>query len=261
MNKLTGVILFLSLLGISVIGLIHFGQRKLLYPAPFVELPENLPSNVEKIDLAEGYGLLVKPKEPSDSPRPLLIYTHGNGEVAFLAIELFEELLAQGFAVLLVEYPGYGGAAGHPSYESIRKNILSAYDEMTARPDIDSEFIVAYGRSLGGGAASLLASERRLAALCLESAFSSLSSLVREKGWPSFLLRDKFDNESIVRDLDIPIFLYHGTRDTLIPIAHSESLAAASRNSTFVWANCGHNDCPRPLPELTGFLNSVASKD
>lgn len=239
-------------------GLIYFGQRKLLYPAPAADLPQDLPANVERIELAAGYGLLVKPDDRADKrPAPLLIYTHGNAEVAFWSLELFTALLTRGFMVLLVEYPGYGGATGNPGYDSIERTVLSAYDEMVARPDIDSEFVVAYGRSIGGGAASLLASERPLAALCLESTFSSLPLLVRERGWPAFLLRDRFDNAAIVRSLNIPIFLYHGTQDMIVPISHSETLAAASRDATFVRADCRHNDCPRPPAALIEFLDAV----
>lgn len=257
MNGITDAIAIALLLCLSAGGLLYAGQRKLLYPAPSVDLPKHLPANVEKIDLTTGYGLLLKPRTITAAPAPLLIHAHGNGELAVWSIDRFDMLLAQGFAILLVEYPGYGGAAGSPSYSSIKRTILSAYDEMVARPDIDPEFVIAYGRSLGGGAASILAAERKLTALGLESPFSSLPSLVGEKGLPAFLLRDRFDNEAIVRGLNIPIFLYHGTQDTLIPIAHSESLATAGKNVTFVRANCGHNDCPRPWPELIGFLNAV----
>ncbi|MEO0948288.1 MAG: alpha/beta hydrolase [Cyanobacteria bacterium J06641_5] len=257
MNGIANAIAIASGFCVLVGGLLYASQRKLLYPAPSAEVPEDLPVNVEKIALPAGYGLLVKPRHASQTPMPLLIHAHGNAELAFWSMQRFDELLTRGFAVLLVEYPGYGGAAGKPSYESIRQAILSAYDEMVARPDIDSESIIAYGRSLGSGAVSVLVSERNLAALCLESAFSSLPLLVKEKGLPSFLLKDRFDNEAVVRSLDIPIFLYHGTQDTLIPIAHSEALAAAGKNVTFVRAHCGHNDCPRPWPELIGFLDTI----
>lgn len=258
MNGLMRAMGFALPVGLSLAGLlVYSGQQQLLYPAPPFELPEVLPPGVEKIDLATGYGLLLEPDSGSERPLPLLIYAHGNGEVAFWWTAAFEALLARGIAVLLVEYPGYGGAGGSPNSNSIEKTMLAAYDTMAARGDIDSGAIVAYGRSLGGAAVSLLAAERQLAALCLESTFSSLPALVREKGWPAFLLRDRFDNLAIVRSLDIPVFLYHGTQDTLIPIAHSERLAAASQMATFIRAGCGHNNCPRPWPALIAFLDDT----
>jgi hypothetical protein len=46
--------------------------------------------------------------------------------------------LALGGLYLLLEYPGYGGALGNPSLESIRAAVLGAYDTMIARPDFSA---------------------------------------------------------------------------------------------------------------------------
>jgi pimeloyl-ACP methyl ester carboxylesterase len=248
------VAIWLLLAVFCTLTLLYLGQRKLLFPAPNYDLPGNLPAYVERIELSDGYGLLLTPDTKSKAKMPLLIYAHGNAEVAFWSINAFDELLNRGIAVLLLEYPGYGGAEGSPNYESIRNAALSAYDEAVKRREFDPEKIIVYGRSIGGGAAALIASQRKVAVLCLESSFSSLTSLVREKGYPSFLLLDRFDNTAIVKNLDIPIFLYHGVRDVVIPIEHSKLLALSARKVEFVQAECGHNNCVRPWPRLLEFL-------
>lgn len=233
--------------------LIYLVQGRLLYPAPNLQPPATLPAGVTRLSLEAGYGLLLSPPG-TRGKRPLLIFTHGNGETASMWLQAFAPFLARGIAVLLVEYPGYGGAAGRPSLQSIRRTMLSAYDTAAALPDIDARRIVAYGRSVGGGAAALLARERPLAALGLESTFSTMAKLVAEKGMPAFLLRDRYDNVAALAALEIPVFLYHGERDTLIPPAHSRALREAARDAVLVTANCGHNDCPRPWRELLAFL-------
>lgn len=250
---LSSAAVLLGLLGLAF-TLLYLGQYKLIYPAPVQSIPANLPPNVERIDFEQGYGLLLTPNEPTSEPTPLLMFTHGNGELAYFWIQEFEQLTGHGLSVLLFEYPGYGGASGKPNRKDIERGVLSAYDHMAARPGIDANRIIAYGRSIGGGAASLLAKHRPVIALCLESTFSSLDALIAEKGFPKFLLREHYKNEAVVRALGIPVFLYHGSGDQLIPVSHSERLDRAAKNSVLITSNCGHNNCARPWPELLNFM-------
>ncbi len=227
-----------------------FGQRSLIFPVPDGQAPSSLPERVELIDLDIGRAYLALPLNQSAPAAPLLVFAHGNAELAHWSIESFNYFRELGIAVLLLEYPGYAGTAGKPSEESIVRSGLLAMDEVTARDDIDDQQIVMYGRSIGGGVAAQLATQREVAALVLESSFTSLNDIVRESGFPTFLLRDEFDNADAVARLDIPILLYHGSRDRIIPIAHSEKLAELANDATLLKANCGHNDCPRPWLQI-----------
>ncbi len=253
---------FLILIGVGagflvLVGLVLFAfQRRLLYPAPSLGLPATLPAGVEKMEFSDGYGLLLTAAKHESDRRPVLIFAHGNGETAFLWHDQFGEILAAGVSVLLVEYPGYGGAPGKPSLGSITRAIVAAYDAIASRPDVDHDAIIAYGRSIGGGAAAILARERKVAVLGLESTFSSMSELVAEHGYPRFLLRDRYDNERIVGALRIPIFLHHGVHDTIIPLAHAERLERVAHDGILTTAGCGHNNCPRPWGAFLAFLRS-----
>ncbi|MEQ8692335.1 MAG: alpha/beta hydrolase [Pseudomonadales bacterium] len=247
------IILITAMAGAVLLLLLVF-QRNLLFPKPLGKLPTTLPPHVEKIDLNEGYALFVRSDLGSNPQKPLVFFSHGNAELAFWSIEPMAYFNDLGFHVLLYEYPGYGGAEGSPSRDSIERAAIEAYDKIISRPEVDPKKMIIYGRSIGGGAATVLASHRPAAALILESTFSALSTLVAEKGMPSFLLRDRFDNEAIVADLQIPIFLYHGSEDRLIPIEHSLRLKSAAQNATLVTAPCGHNNCPRPWAQLEPFL-------
>ncbi len=233
-----------------------FIQRSMIFPAPDVELPGQLPDFVEHVPLEEGYALLLSPSLPVRTAAPLLIYAHGNAGSAVWQMHQMIELRDAGFYVLLLEYPGYAGAPGSPSLKSIERSALAAYDLITQRSNIDSTRVIAYGRSIGGGAATLIAKQRPVAALGLESSFTRLSSLVAENGYPSFLLRDRFDNETVVRNLNVPVFLYHGSEDDLIPISHSEKLGQVANNHAFFQAPCGHNDCPPGWRMLLEFLRN-----
>ncbi|MEM7359643.1 MAG: alpha/beta hydrolase [Pseudomonadota bacterium] len=250
------IALLLLIAAVVFITALYFGQRKILFPAPGDGRPLALPADVELIEARVGYGLLAKPLD-GEGPAPLIVFAHGNGEVAHWWLEAFRHFRELGFAILLLEYPGYAGAPGSPTAASIEESALQALDLVSKRQDIDEQRIIAYGRSIGSGVACLLAAKRPVAALVLESAFSSLRSLVKEHGYPAFLLRDQFDNDQIVPELDIPVFLYHGRNDKLIPFSHTQRLAELAKRARLVEVNCGHNNCPRPWPQLTQFLGAA----
>jgi uncharacterized protein len=158
----------------------------------------------------------------------------------------------------LVEYPGYGRSHGKPSEASIREAQLAAYDFLVRQPAVDPSRIIAYGRSLGGGAACALIRERPVAALILESTFTSVRPLARRFGLIGPLLLDPFDNLSAVETYAHPTLMLHGEKDLVIPVAHARELAARARVAELYTFDCGHNDCPRPWTTIRDFLSRHA---
>jgi fermentation-respiration switch protein FrsA (DUF1100 family) len=183
-----------------------------------------------------------------------VVFAHGNGELIDDWAAAFEPPRRWGAGVLLVEYPGYGRSTGSPSQDSIAATMTSAFDQMAARADVDPAKIIAYGRSLGGGAACALARERKLAGLVLESTFTSVRQLASGFGLPGFLVRDPFDNLDALRGFSGPVLIVHGEHDEIIPVQHAEALHAASPRSRLALEPCGHNDCQRPWALVKDFL-------
>src|SRR5262245_44016423 len=133
---------------------------------------------------------------------------------------------------------------------------MSAYDWATSQAPIDRQRVIGYGRSLGGGAICALARQRSLAALVLESTFTSVREMAAARyGVPGFLIRNPFDNLAAVRGFPGPILLLHGEHDDSIPVDHSRRLHAAAPTSELQVVPCGHNDCPHPWSILTTFLS------
>ena len=58
---------------------------------------------------------------------PLLIYTHGNGELIDFWADRFEPIRAAGIHVLLVEYPGYGRSGGRPTEQRVTARRCTAH--------------------------------------------------------------------------------------------------------------------------------------
>ncbi|HKU90608.1 MAG TPA: alpha/beta fold hydrolase [Steroidobacteraceae bacterium] len=189
-------------------------------------------------------------------PSPVLIYTHGNGELIDYWADEFVPLRAAGIHILLVEYPGYGRSLGSPSESSVTAALVAAHDRVAADPRVDPRRIIGYGRSLGGGAIAQLAAKRPLAALVLESTFTSLTDIIRGYYVPDWLIRNRFDTRKVLQEFQGPVLLLHGQFDQVIPVAHAHALQAARPAAELHVLQCGHNNCPRQWELVLSFLTA-----
>lgn len=260
MIRLTTLGLMLAVAAVAYLTLAFLMQRSALFPMPGAA-PRSPPGTAEVVALHQVAGvveaLFLAPRTGSGAPAPLLVFFHGNAELADDWVEPFAVPRSWGWAVLLVEYPGYGRSAGRPSEASVMAAAVAAHDWAVADPRIDSQRIVAYGRSLGGGAAARLAHERSVAGVILESSFTSVAAMARRFLVPRWLVRDRFDTLEALSDYVGPLLVIHGRRDTIIPVAHGRTLAAAVPGAEFHEVACGHNDCPRPWVEIKAFLDRI----
>lgn len=253
-----------ELIGLAALGvgawwtLLFLSQRALMYPAPPVPRFAGRPADVQVMWLPTSAGRVeawfLPPTDAGSRPAPLLLFAHGNGELIDYLPGLFDEPRAWGAAVLLVEYPGYGRSEGRPSQERIAEVMRAAWDWAVQQPAVDPARVVAWGRSVGAGAACTLVGERPIAGLILESAFTSARSFARRYGAPGFLVRDPFDNVARLQSYKGPLLIVHGEQDRVIPIRHGRTLAATAPHAEYHELPCGHNDCPPPLQLVRAFL-------
>lgn len=260
-----GLGLLLAVL-VGVVALMRWAQVKLSFPAPpdSAQIPGALQSaGGESVWLDVGGKRVEAWFLPARSAgrAPVILNMHGNGELIDQWAMNVAPLRAAGFHVLLVEYPGYGRSEGSPSQKSITATMLAAHDWAAADARVDASHIVAHGRSMGGGAAGLLLKHRPVAALVLESTYTSLGDMVKAHGVPDFLVTNRLDTLEALRDYAGPVLVLHGAHDGVIPATHARTLAAASPRARLVTQDCGHNDCPLPWDLVLGFLaeNGVSS--
>jgi pimeloyl-ACP methyl ester carboxylesterase len=256
-RKIVGIFIGAALLLYAgYLCLLYFSQGSMIYPGTKNRVASTPPpsAGMEVIRLSTSAGdveALFLPATDGSTllPKPLVIYGHGNGEVTDFWVTALDGFRERGMGVLLVEYPGYGRSSGTPSEQSIRIAMDAAYDRLAADPRVDRTRILGFGQSLGGGAICLLAKDRPLRALILESTFPSLDIFAASHWAPSFLLRDHFNSLAIVSGFAGPILVIHGRQDQLIPWQQGQRLAAASSHSTFKLYDCGHG-CwdPERLP-------------
>lgn len=234
-------------------------QRSVLFPGRRVggDAPTvTLPPGVQGVWLSTAVGRVEAWFLPGPAVTgPAFIFAHGNAEQIDDWPMSMSGAASLGASVLMVEYPGYGRSEGDPSEASIRETMLAAHDWLRARPEVDPTRIVGFGRSLGTGAVCTLVGQRALAALVLQSGFTSVRAFAHERFLPGFLVRDPFDNAAALARYDGPVLVIHGKHDDVIPYAHGRGLAAAARQAKLLTYACAHNDCP---PDLGGMWRDVA---
>jgi pimeloyl-ACP methyl ester carboxylesterase len=141
-------------------------------------------------------------------------------------------------SILIFDYPGFGRSTGRPGEQSCCAAGEAAWNWLTAEQQIPPRQIVLLGTSLGGGVATELARVHDCRALVLVKTFTSVPDMAQAVvPWlpARYLVRHRFDNLSKLPQIHRPVFIAHGTADTVIPFAHGERLfAAANEPKEFV---------------------------
>lgn len=249
-------------LAMLIYGVLMFAlQRRLAFPGTSRESPRataSAPQGVTQVWLDASFGNVEAWffGAPERATAPTIVFAHGNGELIEDWQTAMERVAGSGINALVVEFPGYGHSAGTPSRGSIREAFGRGYDWLVADGGVANDRIVAYGRSIGGGAATDLTRDRPVQALALQSTFSSATRVAREMFVPGFLVRDRFDNIRAVAEFQGPVLLMHGVDDEVISYAHAEALASARAGLGVTQIRCGHNDCLTVWPSIVETLST-----
>jgi len=222
--RIFGLILFLYLIGLIAVFLM---QRKFMYfpPAAHPGLASTGLESMTEVEIETSNGdRITSWWHPPENTESVVIFFHGNGSSVYDGRFIYEHLIAQGFGVLGAEYPGYPDSSGTPNQTSIISAAHAQYD-FIAGQGVSGESIHIYGTSLGAAVASQLAATRKTGKLVLEAPFNSMLDMVKMR-MPIFgfkpLVKDKWESDKQLENIDVPILWLHGTEDRVIP--HSEGL-------------------------------------
>ncbi len=174
-----------------------------------------------------------------------LLFLHGNaGNISHRldSLRIFNEL---GLNVLIIDYSGFGQSGGTPGERQSYEDARLAWQNLTRTRGVAPERIVIFGRSLGGGVATWLATQETPGGLILESSFTSVPALAR-KYYPMFpvrwLARIRYDNASRLPTVACPVLIAHSRDDELVPISHGRELFALAREpKSFLELRGSHN--------------------
>lgn len=107
--------------------------------------------------------------EAPHNSNTILLYFHGNASDLGKSQKFCEMLSSEwNMNVLSIEYPTYGVYEGVTLGEkSIKEDSLIIFDYLVEKLKIPNKQILVLGRSIGGGPATFLASERKIGGLIL----------------------------------------------------------------------------------------------
>jgi pimeloyl-ACP methyl ester carboxylesterase len=196
-------------------------------------------------------GAWFVPADPSvttsdDARGHAVLLAPGNGGNRLGRAPLAERLQRRGFAVLVMDYRGYGGNPGSPSEDGLGLDAdaaVEALDELGYPPSRT----VYLGESLGTGVVAALARRTPPAAMVLRSPFTDLADVgAHHYPWlpVRMLLTDRFPVLEHVRETDVPVVVVHGDRDSVVPSRLSAEVAAAAPRlvDEVVLSGVDHND-------------------
>jgi len=180
---------------------------------------------------------------------PVILYFHGNGEIAADHDATAGEYKRIGASLLVLDYRGYGWSTGQPSLTSLLADLDAVHEALPnilQQNNISNQRVIVMGRSLGSACAIGMAHKypEMFKGLIVESGFTALLKLA----WiPSTLGRhvEPLDNLQKMRGITLPLLIIHGEQDKLIPVSHGQALYEASPATIkrFVHnAGAGHND-------------------
>ena len=135
------------------------------------------------------------------------------------------DLLRHGYEVWMMDYPGYGKSTGEPTEQRFYSDALLLYK--MAEKQFRSDSIIFYGKSLGTGVATELASHAGGKRLILETPYYSLPSLASAflPVYPTAsMLQYKFSVHEYLPFVRIPVTIFHGTEDGVIPYSNAVQL-------------------------------------
>ena len=251
---LWSIFLLLSLLATSGCAWLDERQRQIIYrptpgvPADFAGLRPGderyflpvLPLNV--VPQATDSPSLVPQRievwwlPHTDPQAPALLYLHGTFRNLFENIHKIDALRAAGFAVLAVDYRGWGLSTPIiPSERSIVQDAQVAWADLKRRAPIAHQRVI-YGHSMGSGVAvdlaSRLNSQTDYGGLILESAFPSFPAIAVEAGVLARVLvslnNERFSSIDKIGRVNAPLLMLHGALDDTIPLALGQRLFDAA---------------------------------
>jgi fermentation-respiration switch protein FrsA (DUF1100 family) len=230
--------------GLLVLGarLLH---RRVLYQPPG-ESPSEVPEGATLLTATAADGVSVNALEFAlPKATRTIVHFHGNAETVEANAFLGREMKKRGFAVVLVEYRGYGRSKGSsPTEEGLYLDAAAILDVLASR-GIGPERVVLWGQSLGTGVAAEMAKRGRGARLALVAPFTStvdMASRVVPFLPASLVMVDRFDTLAKVSLITAPTLVVHGTIDDVIPMEQGKRVSEAVPHATFLEVPEGRHD-------------------
>ena len=222
-------IIILSVIAFISIVLYFFQERFLFHPE---KLPKDFQFQYENqevkeynLEIKEGVvinGLHFKSKES----KGLVYYLKGNSKSIKGWGKFAVDFTLHGYDVIMIDYRGFGKSTGKMSQQTMKDDALLVYEKL--KKVVKEENIIVYGRSLGTGLVTKVASMNNPKMLVLACPYFSMSKNV--KRYLPFIplglvMRYQMPTYKWIKYVDCPIKIIHGTNDKVIKFKSSLKLS------------------------------------
>lgn len=220
----------------GAVGYMYVNQRALQYDptGKVFTLAETLLPNATDVAIPVDGAVINGWYQAPQPGKPLIIFYKGNAKSFSEEHERYERFVSEGYGFLAFDYRGFPASPGTISEAGILDDSIAAYDWAAAK----GFPIVIWGRSLGTGPATYVASQKDAKALLLETPFLSAANVAAER-YPilpvSLVMLDQFHSDQWIADVTEPVMVAHGTADRTIPVADGERLYALAPNPDELW--------------------------
>lgn len=155
--------------------------------------------------------------------KKLILYCHGNTSNLDKWGDVHRSFTDAGYDFMMFDYRGFGKSKGVRTEANFHEDAKAIY--AYALENYNASDIIIFGRSLGSGIATRLAADREHQALILETPFASMPFLFQSY-YPFlpaalFIFKYQLDNIECFRRIKGEIYLFHGTRDKVVPLSSS----------------------------------------
>jgi len=198
--------------------------------------PKPLPSNYQfqfeqsftEHNIAIGNRNLNMIQFHSEMPerKGAIIYFHGNMRNIERYASAAPTFTKNGYDVWMIDYAGFGKSSGERTEQNMYEDAARIYS--MAVQHFSPDQVIIYGRSIGTGVATWLASQKSCKQLILETPYYSITALANHYApiFPnSLLLKYKFPTHQYLKNVEAPITIFHGTEDEIIPYKQAKKLS------------------------------------
>ncbi|MBK8699121.1 MAG: alpha/beta fold hydrolase [Saprospiraceae bacterium] len=227
------IILIIILVYLLISLGVYFFQDFLFFKPE--KLPKDFAFNYENLNFDEYILDLKEDVSVSgihfkvEKPRGIVFYLKGNSRSIKGWGKFAVDFNRNGYDVLMVDYRGFGKSTGKRTHTALKEDLQQVYDLIKEK--VPEKYIVLYGRSLGSGFATKLASVNHPRMLILDAPYYSLSH-VAKRYLPfmpiSWAIRFPIPTYKWLKYVQCPIHIIHGTSDRLIPFSSSIKLSSVN---------------------------------
>ena len=223
------IILIIFLVYFFILVFLYFYQRNLLYhPNENNYSGDQISVDIKKVKIltSDKIELLGWYHEKNIKNLKTLLFFHGNAGSLENRIHKLNHFKEMDINFLIIAWRGFSGNKGKPSEKGLYDDGQSAINWLKNN-GLDEKNLILYGESLGTGVATHLAQNKNFAGIILETPFTSMIDAAKTF-YPyipvKLLLKDKFENQKKIKNINSPILIMHGEVDQIVPFSMGKKI-------------------------------------